>query len=85
MTLTLTLNKEFLQPFFLLFPLEDILLVIFISVVFLYPVAKIIKNCFKICQISIFSTFWKLSKSAYFNSHVLLTWVTYLMFSYSLI
>ena len=57
MTLTLTLNKEFLHPFFLLFPTEDILLVIFISVVFLYIVAKVMKNCFKICQIPIFSHF----------------------------
>ena len=60
MTLTLTLNKEFLHPVFLLFPTEDILLVIFISVVYLCTVAKVIKNCFKICQIPIFSTFWKL-------------------------
>ena len=83
--MTLTLDKEFLHPVFLLFPLEDIMLVIFIPVVFLYPVAKVIKNCFEICQIPIFSTFWKLSKSAYFNSHVLLMCVTYLIFSYSLI
>ena len=54
MTLTLTLNKEFLHPVFLLSPLEDILLVIFISVVFLYPVAKVIKNCFKLCKIPTF-------------------------------
>ena len=67
--MTLTLHKEFLHPVFYCFHL---LLVIFISVVFLYPVAKVIKNCFEICQIPIFSTFWKLSKSAYFNSHVLL-------------
>ena len=53
--------------------------------VFLYLVAKVIKNCFKICQIPIFSTFWKLSKSAYFQSHALLTCVTYLIFSFSLI
>ena len=37
-------------------------------------------NCLKICQIPIFSTFWKLSKSAYFKGHVLLMCVTYLMF-----
>ena len=80
--MTLTLHKEFLHPVFYCFHL---LLVIFISVVFLYPVAKVIKYCFEICQIPIFFTFWKLSKSAYFNSHVLLMCVTYLMFSYSLI
>ena len=48
MTLTLTLKKEISPSSFLLFPLEDILLVIFISVVFLYPVAKIIKNVEKL-------------------------------------
>ena len=49
--------KNFSIQFFLLFPKEDILLVLFISVVFLYPVAKVIKNCFKICQIPFFQHF----------------------------
>ena len=78
--MTLTLNKEFLHPVFLLFPTGDILLVIFISVDFLYTVAKVIKICFKICQIPIFSQFDFFFISAYINSHVLLMCVIYLVF-----
>ena len=48
--MTLTSNKEFLHPIFLLFPTEDILLVIFKAVGFFYITSKVIKNYFKICK-----------------------------------
>ena len=72
MTLTLTLNKEFLHPVFIVSNRRPIACYIHISGFLVYCCKKYKKNCFKICQILIFSTFWKLSKSAYFNRHVLL-------------
>ena len=82
MTLTLTLKKNFYIHFFIVSNRRHIACYIYTSVL-LYIVAKMIKSASKYVKFPFF-TFWKLSESAYFRSHVLLLCVIYLMFSYFL-